>query len=102
MSFERTTPAAWAVHPGEIVVEEFLKPMQLSAYALAKALHMPQQAVNEIVRRKRGISPDTALRLSKYFGTTAEFWMNLQASYELAKAARKSAAALKKIKPRAA
>jgi len=70
-------------HPGEILFEEFLKPMGLSQNALARALHVPPRRINEIVHGKRAISADTALRLAKYFGTSAQFWLNLQALYDL-------------------
>ncbi len=73
------------IHPGEILREEYLEPLGMSANALAGALHLTAARVNEIVREKRGITPDTALRLSRYFGTTAEFWLNLQMMYELRK-----------------
>lgn len=71
------------IHPGEILLEEFLVPLALSQYRLAKDLAVPPRRVNEIVHGLRGISADTALRLSRYFGTTAEFWMNLQSRYDL-------------------
>ena len=71
------------IHPGEILREEFMKPMGLSQNALARALHVPARRINEIVLEKRGISADTALRLSRYFGTTAEMWAGLQADYDL-------------------
>lgn len=71
------------IHPGEILKLEFMKEFNLSQNALAKAIKVHPRRVNEIVNEKRGISADTALRLSKYFGTTAEFWMNLQLKYEL-------------------
>lgn len=74
------------IHPGEILREEYLEPLQMSANALAGALRLTAARVNEIVREKRGITPDTALRLSRYFGTTPEFWLNLQMTYELRKA----------------
>ncbi len=71
------------IHPGEILKSEFMEPFQLSQNALAKALKVHPRRINEIVNGKRGITADTALRLSKYFGTTAEFWMNLQLKYDL-------------------
>jgi addiction module HigA family antidote len=71
------------VHPGEILLEEFLKPMGLSQYALAKDINVPARRINEIVHGDRSISADTALRLSLYFGMTENFWMNLQARYDL-------------------
>jgi len=73
------------IHPGEILREEYLEPLGMSANALAGALRLTAARVNEIVREKRGITPDTALRLSRYFGTTPEFWLNLQMTYELRK-----------------
>jgi len=69
--------------PGSILFAEFLKPMGLSQNALARAIKVPPRRINEIVHRKRGITADTAIRLARYFGTSEEFWMNLQSSYEL-------------------
>lgn len=71
------------IHPGEVLGEEFLKPLGLSQYALAQAIGVPQIRVSEIVRGRRAITPDTALRLARYFGTSAEFWISMQATYEL-------------------
>jgi len=71
------------IHPGEILLEEFLKPMGISQYRLAKSINVPARRINEIVHGKRAISADTALRLSHYFGMTERFWLNLQTSYEL-------------------
>jgi antitoxin HigA-1 len=71
-------------HPGEILLEEFLKPLELSQSALAEKLEIPIQRVNEIVNGKRGISPETAWMFSGAFGTTPEFWVNLQAAHDLA------------------
>ena len=71
------------IHPGEILLEEFLKPMGISQYRLAKDLSVPSRRINEIVLGKRAISPDTALRLSRFFGLTERFWLNLQARYDL-------------------
>ena len=71
------------IHPGEILREEFLIPLGMSAHALAMALHVPAPRINDIVREKRSLSPDTVLRLSRYFGTTPEFWMNLQSAFDL-------------------
>lgn len=75
------------IHPGEILLEEFLKPLNLSQYRLAKDISVPTRRINEIVLGKRAISPDTALRLSRYFGLSERFWLNLQVQYaiELAK-----------------
>jgi addiction module HigA family antidote len=71
------------IHPGEILLEEFLVPMEISQYRLAKDIHVPARRINEIVHGKRAITADTALRLARYFGTSAEFWSNLQSAYEL-------------------
>ena len=70
-------------HPGEILLEEWLKPMELSQYALAKAIDVPPRRINEIVKGLRGITADTALRLAAFFGTDAQSWLNLQSDYEL-------------------
>jgi len=72
------------VHPGEILDEEFLKPLELTQYRLAKGLKVPARRINEIVLRKRAISADTALRLGRFFRNSARFWLNLQNSYDLA------------------
>ncbi len=71
------------IHPGEILLEEFLKPMGISQYRLAKDINVPPRRINEIVLGKRAITPDTALRLSKYFGLSERFWLNLQMKYDL-------------------
>jgi addiction module HigA family antidote len=71
------------VHPGEVLREDFLVPLGLTANALAKALHVPAPRVNDIVREQRGISADTAMRLSRYFGGDAHSWLNLQSVYDL-------------------
>jgi addiction module HigA family antidote len=78
------------IHPGEVLLEEFLKPMEVSQNALARAVRVPPRRVNEIVLGKRGISADTALRLARYFGTSEKFWMGLQADYDLEEAARQA------------
>jgi addiction module HigA family antidote len=87
-----------AAHPGEILRTEFMEPMGITAYRLAKALHFA--GIYEVVREQRSISADVALRLGKYFGMTPQFWMNLQTDYDLRLAA--ASAPLKKIKPRKA
>ena len=71
------------VHPGEVLLEEFLKPQSLSQNALALALHVPARRINEIVLGKRGITADTALRLGRYFNMSAKFWLGLQMDYDL-------------------
>ena len=72
-----------AVHPGEILREEYLAPLEMSAHALSMALHVPAPRIHDIVRERRAITPDTALRLARYFDTTAQFWLNLQSSFDL-------------------
>ncbi len=71
------------VHPGEVLLEEFLEPVGLSQYRLAKDISVPPRRINEIVHGKRAVTADTALRLARYFGTTPRFWLNLQAQYDL-------------------
>jgi addiction module HigA family antidote len=71
------------IHPGEVLLEEFLEPMELSQYRLAKDISVPARRINEIVHGKRGITADTALRLARYFDTSERFWMNLQMRYDL-------------------
>ena len=74
------------VHPGEILREDYLVPLEMSANALSKALHVPAPRINDIVRERRGITADTAMRLARYFGGDARSWLNLQTNYELRKA----------------
>ena len=83
-------------HPGEVLLEEFLKPMQISQVSFAKHVGVPLQRINEIVRGKRGITPDTAWRFAQAFGTTPAFWMNLQMAYDLARG--KPAAQVERLK----
>ncbi len=71
------------IHPGEVLAEDFLGSMEISQYRLAKDIAVPPRRINEIVHGKRGITADTALRLARYFGTSAEFWLNLQNHYDL-------------------
>jgi addiction module HigA family antidote len=71
------------VHPGEVLLEEFLKPLNITQYRLARDISVPPRRVNEIVLHKRGITADTALRLGRYFGTSEQFWLNLQSEYDL-------------------
>ena len=84
------------VHPGEILREEFLVPLGMSAHALSLELKVPAPRINDIVRERRAITPDTALRLARYFGTTAQFWMNLQTSYDLKITRRTSGPAIER------
>ena len=79
MSAQKLPP----VHPGEILLEEYLKPMGISQYRLAKEISVPARRINEIVHGKRSISADTALRLARFFGTTELFWVNLQTRYDM-------------------
>ena len=91
------------IHPGEILREEYLVPLGLSANALARALGVTTARVNDIVRERRGITGDTALRLARYFGTDAQSWLNLQAAYELRLAEIETGKAIERaVKPRAA
>jgi addiction module HigA family antidote len=71
------------IHPGEILLDEFLSPMGISQYRLAKDIHVPPRRINEIVHGTRSVSADTALRLARYFGTSERFWLNLQSQYDL-------------------
>jgi addiction module HigA family antidote len=90
-------------HPGEVLLEDFLKPLAMSQYALAKAIGVPQIRISEIVHAKRAVTPDTALRLARYFGTSAEFWIGMQATFDLETARdRLGAAITAQIHPRAA
>jgi antitoxin HigA-1 len=102
MSIIRKDTPNWRVHPGEILREEFLKPMGISAYELAKRLHLPAPRVNDIVLERRGISADTAIRLSRFFGTTEQFWLNLQGAYEISRIKADHASEIELIKSRAA
>ena len=89
------------IHPGEILREELLKPLEMSVNQLAKALAVDAPRLNEIVRGRRGITADTALRLARYFGTTPEFWLNLQQHYELQIARQTKGKAIERaVRPR--
>ncbi len=92
----------WRVHPGEILREEFLKPLDMSAYELAKRLSVPVPRVNDIVLEKRGISADTAVRLARFFGTTDQFWLNLQSAYEVSRIKSERKHDIELIEPRSA
>jgi addiction module HigA family antidote len=89
------------MHPGEILLTEFLEPMELTQRELAQAIHVPYQRVNDIVRQRRGVTPSTALRLAKHLGTTADFWMGLQARWDLENAQTAEQDELEQIEPRA-
>jgi len=86
-------------HPGEILLEEFLKPMGITQYGLAREIRVPQRRIGEIVAGKRAISVDTGLRLSRFFGMSEEFWTGLQLDYEAAKAKDALAGTLEEIRP---
>jgi len=102
MKIVRKGTPNWRVHPGEILREEFLRPLGMSTYELAKRLRVPVPRVNDIVLERRGISADTAVRLSRFFGTTEQFWMNLQSAYEVSRVRAEHAAEIERIQPRAA
>ena len=94
----RKIPFAYSIHPGDILLTEFMQPLGLTAYRLAKDIHVSVPRVNDLVRGKRAITADTALRLATYFGNSAEFWLGLQTDHYLWIAARNTA--LEKVKPR--
>lgn len=85
------------IYPGEILLEEFLIPMEISQYRLAKDINVPARRINEIVHGKRAITADTALRLGKYFGTSPEFWMNLQIHFDLINEEQEISTELKQV-----
>lgn len=96
-------PNRVTTHPGEMLAEEFMAPLNLSANALAIALRVPATRIGAIIKGERSVSADTALRLSRYFGTSPEFWIGLQATHELTKAQAEAGAAIKRdVRPRAA
>ena len=85
-------------HPGEMLLKEFLEPMELTQSQLAASLHIPYQRINELVNHRRGVTPSTALRLSKFFGTSPEFWMNLQLRWDLYHAQKAEAEQIQAIR----
>jgi antitoxin HigA-1 len=87
------------IHPGEILNEDFLGPLGVTQYRLAQAVSVPPRRINEIVHGKRAITADTALRLARYFGTTPDFWINLQAQYDLRQAEKSLKQVMDKIEP---
>ena len=89
------------IHPGEVLLEEFLNPMEISAYKLAKDTDMPQTRISQIVKGKRRLTADTALRLGAYFGTTAKFWLGLQDDYDIEEEQESKKEILKQIKKNA-
>ncbi len=90
------------IHPGEILLEEFLKPMGISQNKIARDIGVPPRRINEIVHAKRSITADTALRLAKYFGMSESFWMGLQADFDLEEARRRLGRRLDQVQPHAA
>lgn len=90
------------VHPGEILAEDFLSPLGMSARALAAAIEVTPARVSDIIAGRRGVTADTALRLGRYFGTTAQLWLNLQTNFDLEIASRELADSIQHIRPRAA
>ena len=99
MSIKNEHASRWAVHPGEILRAEFLEPMGISPYRLAVELHVSPPTVNDIVREKRGITPEMAARLAKYFGTSEQFWLNLQDAFAVHQVRRKYSKELNAIRP---
>lgn len=96
-------PNRVTTHPAEVLSEEFLKPLEISVNALALALRVPATRIGAIVKGERSVTADTALRLSRFFGTSAEFWINLQAMYDLTKARMESGGAIERdVRPHAA
>jgi len=102
MPEKKNVAPTWKIHPGEILREEFLKPMHLTANELARRLHVPAPRINDIVLERRGITADTAVRLARYFGMSEEFWMNLQLQYEVRTARQRLRRTIRKIQPRRA
>ena len=88
------------IHPGEVLLEEFMKPLEITAYRLSKDLAIPQTRVSEILKSRRRISADTALRLSRYFGNSAKFWLGLQDDYDLEEELNKRKPEFQRIKKR--
>ena len=86
-------------HPGEMLVEEFLKPMGITQRKLAESINVPYQRINEVINKKRGITPSTALRLARFFGMSEDFWMNVQLRWDLYRTQQIEAKTLKKIRP---
>ena len=96
---ERRGRAGWAVHPGEVLKHEFLRPLNVSGYALAKAVGVTPQRVSDILLKKTGVSAEMAVLLARFLSTTPEFWMNLQSAYELAIAQKAMRKRVEKIRP---
>lgn len=101
MSIPRKGNPKWRVHPGEILRDQFLLPAGMSANRLARELHVSPPTINDIVRQRRAITAGMAVRLAKFFGTSEQFWLNLQAAYDLSRAKARLSGALKSIKTKA-
>jgi antitoxin HigA-1 len=99
MSIPKEGTKIWCVHSGEILREEFMKPMGMSSYELAKRLLVPAPRINDIVLERRGVTADTAGRLSPLFRTTEQFWLNLQGAYEVSRVKAERGAELERIEP---
>jgi addiction module HigA family antidote len=99
MTITRKGTPEWRVHPGEILRQEFLQPLKLSVYQLAKELRVPAPRLNDVVLQKRGISADTAIRLAKFFGTSEQFWLALQAAYEVSRTKEELRNEIDRIRP---
>ena len=99
MTRVRKSAAAWRIHPGEILREDFLKPMKITPHRLAKALRVSPPTVNDIVLKRRGITPEMATRLARVFGTFEQFWLNLQGAYDVSRITEEKADELRRIKP---
>src|SRR5229473_2906225 len=99
MPAKKNTAPIWKIHPGEVLREEFLKPMGLSANELARSIHVPAPRINDIVLERRGITADTAVRLARFFNMSEEFWMNLQLQYEVRAALQRLRGTIRKIQP---
>jgi addiction module HigA family antidote len=90
------------VHPGEVLRQEFLEPLALTPYALAMAVNVPRTRIERLARCETAVTADTALRMARYFGTSPEFWMNLQTTFDLTRAVTATGSAIEAIEPRAA
>ena len=99
MSIARKGTPTWRIHPGEILKQEFLRPIKMSVYQMAKELHVPVPRINDIVLQKRGITADTAMRLARFFGTSEQFWLGLQAAYEIGIVKAERGKEIDRIKP---
>jgi len=101
MTVARKGDPKWRIHPGEILREEYLKPLNLSATALAKQLHVSPPTINDILRGRRAVTAAMAVRLGKFFSTSEQFWLNLQNAYDVSRAKKRLSSTLKAIKPNA-